>query len=276
MHRGKGGWVEAKYNYMSWALSSLQFRKYYDEVELVTDEPGYKLLVEKLRLPYTSVKVLLNNINGYHADLWALGKIYAYSVQETPFIHADGDVYIWEKFPPEIDNARLLAQNLEINHNYYEPPYRKIKSNLNFIPPVILRSIEANGEIRSVNAGIIGGSDIALLKEYTALAFEFVDKNYDDLLKIDIGSFNCFFEQVLFHAIAEAKKVPVQFLLRDVNYAFDGLLEFAGVPGVTKYIHCIGLSKKAEHIGVHLARRLQIDYPDWYYRIQNLLYTSQI
>lgn len=276
LDRSKGGWSDKKYNFMSWALSALQFRKYYDELELVTDEAGRKLLVDQLALPYTSVKVVLDNLNGYHADLWALGKIYAYSVQETPFLHADGDIYIWEKFPADVENARLVVQNLEISHNYYDVPYAKMRSNFNFIPNVITKSVNGNKEIRSINAGIIGGSDISMFKEYTSLAFEFVDRNYDDLSKIEIGSFNCFFEQVLFYAMSEDRKIPIKYFLENVNYAFDGLVEFAEAPAKKKYIHTVGGAKQNESIGIHVARRLQIEYPDHYYHIQNLLNTYQI
>src|ERR1700730_5036463 len=111
--KSMGGWLEKKNNYMSWALSCLQFRSFYDEVELVTDRYGYDLLINQLELPYTNVKIVLDDLNDFHSDLWALGKIYAYSLQDEPFIHADGDIYIWEKFSDKIENAELVAQNIE-------------------------------------------------------------------------------------------------------------------------------------------------------------------
>jgi hypothetical protein len=274
--RNKGGWVDKKYNYMSWALSSLQFKKFYDQVELVTDEQGHELLINKLKLPYTSVKVVLDNINGYHPDLWALGKIYSYSIQDAPFIHADGDVYIWEKFPDALEHSNLIGQNPEINNPYNETIFRKIKTNFKYIPGVILRSVESNKQVNSMNAGIIGGSNIPMIKEYTALAFEFVDKNYDELSKINIGEFNVLYEQVLFYSLSVDKRTPIQFLLKNVNYAFDGLIEFGEVPEKAKFIHSLGLAKRNESHGVHLARRLQIDYPEHYYLIMNLLHTYQI
>jgi len=76
----RGGWSDKKYNYMSWAFSCLQFKKYYSEVELITDKLGKELLIDKLELPYTSVKVELDQLNSYHSDLWALGKIVKYNL----------------------------------------------------------------------------------------------------------------------------------------------------------------------------------------------------
>ena len=75
--RLNGGWPEKKFNYFSWALSCLQLRKYYDNVQLVTDDLGKELLIEKMQLPYSSVTTDLNQLDKYNANLWALGKICA-------------------------------------------------------------------------------------------------------------------------------------------------------------------------------------------------------
>src|SRR5215213_9355428 len=83
--RMNGGWLDRKYNYFSWALSCLQLRKYYSEVELVTDNLGKFILIDCMQLPYTKVVVRLNEIDHYDSSLWALGKIFAYSLQTTPF-----------------------------------------------------------------------------------------------------------------------------------------------------------------------------------------------
>jgi len=58
--RFKGGWLHEKYNYMSWALSCLKLRQHYDKVVLFTDDLGKKLLIDKLELPYTDVRLDLN------------------------------------------------------------------------------------------------------------------------------------------------------------------------------------------------------------------------
>ncbi len=105
--RNNGGWTDKKYNYFSWALSCLQFRKYYDDVELITDEIGYNILIEKLKLPYTKVDVCLDKINHYHEDLWALGKIYAYSIQNTPFIFCKA---LQRVVFPEPDGADMVIK----------------------------------------------------------------------------------------------------------------------------------------------------------------------
>ena len=108
-----GGWPSKKYEYMSWALSCLSFKKFYPNIELITDAYGKKTLVDELQLPYTSVKIELDVLNKYPTQLWALGKLHAYSLQEEPFIHVDNDIFIWRKFDDEIENAHLIAQHVD-------------------------------------------------------------------------------------------------------------------------------------------------------------------
>lgn len=274
--RNRGGWVDKKYNYMSWALSSHQFKKYYSDVELVTDSLGYDLLINKLELPYTSVKVCLDQLNDYHPDVWALGKIYAYSIQDEPFIHADGDVFIYKKFDEQLEKAHLVCQNIENGFSYYEEIFKKVRKNFIYIPEVLEDSMKKNNKIIAVNAGILGGTDIDFFKIYTAEAFKFVDSNLSQLDKVNIGMFNTIFEQFLFHAMAENKQKNIHYYLSNVNHAFDGLSEFTCLPWKEKYIHTVGVYKRIKYIGELLSFRLRTDYPKSYYKILNLIRTHQI
>ena len=74
---------------MSWALSCLQLKHFYDEIELVTDSEGADLLINKLHLPYTSCLTILDKLKNENPAIWALGKIAAYEVQREPFIHVE-------------------------------------------------------------------------------------------------------------------------------------------------------------------------------------------
>lgn len=274
--RNKGGWIDKKYNYMSWALSCLQFRKFYDNVELVTDAFGYNLLVDKLELPYTNVKVCLDDINHYHSDLWALGKVYAYSIQDEPFIHADGDVFIYKKFSEEFENSNLVSQNIEKNYLLYQQVFSTIEDNFDYIPNVLFESKILNNQLIGTNAGILGGSDVSFFKDYTKESFHFVDKNLSKLSKINIGLFNIIFEQAMFYALSESKSAKVNYLLNNVNQAFDGLCDFITVETKTNYLHALGPFKQQKYIGDQLALRLLLDYPEYYYKIINLIKTNQL
>lgn len=105
------GWAFRESHYMSWALSCLQLKQFYDEIELVTDSEGADLLINKLHLPYTSCLTILDKLKNENPAIWALGKIAAYEVQQEPFIHVDGDIYIWKPFPKRIEEAGIVAHN---------------------------------------------------------------------------------------------------------------------------------------------------------------------
>jgi len=277
--QNKCGWPDKKYNYFSWALSVLQFRKYYDEVELVTDEAGRDLLVGKLALPYTSVRVELDRLNHYHPDLWAIGKIYAYSIQQEPFIHADGDVYVWERFDEDFMHSPLLCQHREEGVSYerfYQRSFTEMMKNLPFIPEVLHRSVDKNKRIRALNAGILGGVNLEFYREYCERVFNFVDKNVSRLGTINVGVANVIFEQFMFYAIAEEKQTPIRYLKDDPDFMWHTCTDFTGVPAQSTYIHTPGSLKKDRTIGGMLEQRLLLDHPDHYYRILHLLRTNQI
>jgi hypothetical protein len=272
---GACGWADKKYNYFSWALSCLQFRKYYDEVELVTDKAGYELLIDKLELPYSHTRVILDDLNDYHADLWAIGKVYTYSLQKAPFIHADGDVIIWAKFDEELENASLLCQCKEEGHPFdktYAGIFRTIEDNFEYRPEILQKSIDRNGSIMSVNAGIIGGCDITFFKEYAAAAFEFIDRNVSHLSRISVGLFNIIFEQFFFRALSEEKGLEIRYYDAGSHLSDD----YTGIPSRTRYIHRPGKWKWEKYFTSCMEYRLLTDYPDHYFKILNLLKTSQI
>ena len=149
-------------HYLSWILSCNQLCKFYDDVTLVTDRAGYDMLIEKLRLPYTDVIVCLDELNKYNPNLWALAKIKAYSIMDEPFIHVDGDVFIWEGIEAPLQGNELIAQNREITTDYYRSMWKGIRPSLSYIPDALIAFDESRNNA-AYNMGIFGGSDIAFV-----------------------------------------------------------------------------------------------------------------
>jgi Family of unknown function (DUF6734) len=276
--RFHGGWLSKKYNYMSWTLSCLQFRKFYSNVELVTDIQGKKLLIDTLELPYTSVKVELDCLNHYPSTLWTLPKIYSYQIQKKPFIHTDGDVFIWEKFKPQIESAQLCSQQLVINHKPQYQIMEDLKSQQCYIPDCIKKDRAINKIPRISNAGLFGGTNLDFFKEFARLSFEFVDRNLSKIPKFTSRNFGMIFEEYLFYCLAQEKEIDVSYLLEPLNDDFTGiqLVDFETVPLKTKYIHPVGTYKKHQQICDLLASTLLLYYPEYYYRIHKLLRDFEI
>ena len=99
-------WLHPEYNLMSWALSCMSLREQFGEVTLYTDSEGAKMLVDKLKLPYTEVVV---NYDGFDCLTchWALAKVRTYSLQTEPFLHIDGDIYLPRPLPDDVLRGSL-------------------------------------------------------------------------------------------------------------------------------------------------------------------------
>jgi hypothetical protein len=277
-NRFQGGWLSRKYYYMAWTLSCMQFRRYYPNVELVTDSRGQQLLIDKLNLPYTRIRNELDCLNHYPSSLWTLPKIYTYKIQEEPFIHADGDVFIWEKFGNTIECARLCSQQIVVDHKPQYIVMEEIEKNFNYIPECIRNDRKQNVKLKISNAGLIGGTDLDFFREYANLANDFVERNIDKLKYIKSGVFGMIFEEYLFYCFAKEKGIEITYLLEPLTDDFTGtkLVDFETVPSITKFIHPVGTYKKYQQICDLLEITLQLNYPYYYYKILKLLNDFEI
>ncbi|MBT1695451.1 hypothetical protein KK083_01095 [Fulvivirgaceae bacterium PWU4] len=276
-NRFSGGWLDWKYHLMSWALSCLQLRTFYNEVELFTDLAGKRLLIDRLQLPYTKVHVVLDELNRYDPGLWALGKIRTFSLQRTPFIHVDGDVFIWQKFPARLTEAALVAQNLEHNFSFYSAVLRELIAERCYVPPVMLDNYENEIFINAYNAGIIGGNDVSFFRDYTTQALQFVDNNLTNLGNISLGMFNPICEQHLYYCMAKQRNIPVQCYTditdeKLLNTMLKGIDQFMWTPHSTQYIHLFGEdAKKNERICGVLAAKLNGSHPQYYQKVMEIV-----
>lgn len=267
--RSTGGWLNRKYLLMSWTFSCLQAKKYYDRVELVTDQFGAELLVNQLNLPYTSLKVELDQLNDYHTSLWALGKIYAYQLQQEPFIHIDSDVYIWSRFREEIEQATLNAQHEEKGYEMYNEILRWL-DDFDYLPEVFIKDQREDAIIVAANAGIMGGNDPTFFQELWQEVKTFLDRNHSKIDTIRTGFLNVLYEQYLFARLAKERAIPITYLFDEVSPAYNQLREFYSVPYRSKYIHLVGTMKQQLKDCEWLAFQLRSTYPEYYYKIQNL------
>jgi len=270
--RDNRGWLSYEYHWLGWILSCNQLRKFYDVVELYTDAFGYEILIEKLRLPYTKVHVVLDEVNEYPKDLWAIAKIKTYELQDEPFLHIDGDVFIWNKFPQELMSSSLIAQNLENTTDYYREMWNEIVPHLNFIPGDIYNYHKGLISL-GCNMGIIGGNDVDFFREYTKKSFEFVDKNKEAWNDVNLFNFNIFFEQELFYEMASINKKQINYLFDEVweDNSYLGLANFRDIPHKRFYLHLLGSFKRRFTTCKNLETYVIKEYPEFYLNLKNLI-----
>jgi len=271
------GWLSPEYHLMSWALSCLQLKQFYPKVILYSDTAASRMLIDNLKLPYDELVCNLDTLNHYDSKLWAVPKMKAYSLQESPFLHVDGDVFVWKKFDDSLLNSPLIAQNKDELTSFTEY-IQKLEANFSYFPNEIIEDRNLNHNVQTYNAGIYGGSDIDFFKEYTSKAFDFINKNKLHFKNTDITEINVIFEQYLFYCMAKSKNKKVSVLFPETykKDEYKGFGDFDKIPFEKQFIHLLSDYKKSEAKCNQMAQRLRLDYPEYYYKIISLFKKNKI
>lgn len=271
------GWRSVKDHLMGWALSTLQINKLYGGSEIYCNSDA-AFLFEKLQLPLKELFLTHDCMNKYPLTLWALPKVYTYSLQKQAFLHVDGDVFIFQPFNKDLIEAGLIAQNMEVATSYYASTQKQISENFDFIPDLVRKDFESEKFICAVNAGILGGSDIPFIQGYTETAFQYVQRNLECLSQVNADRFNVFFEQHLFYVMSKAQNKEVALLFQEVtgDTQYQNLGDFHEVPCSRSYIHLLGQYKRDSFTCLQMQNKLKELYPHYYYRIAKLCYDKGI
>jgi hypothetical protein len=278
--RNSGGWLSEKYHAMSWAFSCLKFRQFYKTVEIITDIYGNEWLINKLGLPYTNVVVSLDSLDKRYTDLWSIAKIEAVRNQPEPFLHADGDVYIWKPFSDDFINNDVVAQNIEFDlaqnrfgRMYFDTIDLLAKEEA-ILPDFVKAEIDtanAGGRLNAYNMGICGGKDYKLYHRYAACVMDFIEANAH--IKFAGKNMN-FIEQFLFYCFLKKENKTPSLLLDDSHVAEENsyakLSQFNLVPIIHPYIHLLGSGKKTLWPCQQMELRLKYEFPKVHQHIANL------
>lgn len=164
----------------SWVWSFMSGHQHYKHFELVADEYGRIILSDILQLPYSHIR---QELDGISHEYWFLAKIKAYSIQNEPFVHYDGDVIFRDAFPHNATTFNLYGQHLSNFRGHYSQIYLLTKfNNMQHIPDE-LNNIDLNTATKKdfeyINSGIFGGKDLDLIKESTEKTFLFYKNDYN-------------------------------------------------------------------------------------------------
>jgi len=137
----------------------------FGETEFVTDRGGAQL-AEILGWKFHRVVTPLDDFPSDGLEhIWALGKLVACSIQDEPFVQFDGDVLLFKPLPQRLSHARLIAQSPDPDHYYGSADMRRA---------LAIAGLPAGHT--AFNAGLLGGSDVALVRAYAFAALELARK----------------------------------------------------------------------------------------------------
>lgn len=260
------GWNNAEHNLMSWALSCYSLCSNYDQVELYTDQRGYEVLIEKLKLPYTNVHIVYTD-SLCLPQHWAYAKVKTYYMQNKPFLHVDGDIYTPKPFKQELLEAPLIAQNREIGTVYYRRMIENILRHKEIVLPQYITDALRKESIASYNMGIFGGSDLEFIHHYCQESFAFLEKNRMNDHSFPNSRVNCniFFEQVFFAVLADIEGKEVVSVLgrpmKDEGYSAHEFCDLA-YWNQRHFFHILGGHKRNPYNAEMIRRTLLRLYPN--------------
>ncbi len=135
------------------------------ETEFVTDKRGAEIAA-LLGWPFGQVCTALEDwpTDGL-THIWALGKLVACARQERPFVQFDGDVLVFKPLPRRLTRHRLIAQSPDFPHYYTSREMVAAQALAGFAP---------GGA--AYNAGLLGGSDVALVRAYAWAGIDLAQK----------------------------------------------------------------------------------------------------
>lgn len=264
-HQRGRHWPNDLCHALSWILSFRLASQLFETTALVTDDQGYELLIERLRLPFDEVTLSLNEIADQDPSWWALGKLHAYREQNVPFLHIDSDVFLWPGFPAGDLSGEIVAQNPEhaptSDAGYYRPTAvaTAIRSTGGFLPPELGRYID-NGGDAALCTGIVGGTAVPLLRHYADLSIRLVEsaENQEAWRRLaPLEDFNLVVEQYLLGALCwGGDQVDVHCVFGSQQDTFSE--EWAHE---RRFTHLIASAKSDSRYMRWLAARVHRDFP---------------
>lgn len=170
-----GGWLDPRFHFMSWALSASLLNEHFDRTVLHTDLAGRNVLIDLLELPYDEVYLTQEGLGAlYPKDWWVMRKISSYAHAEGPFVHVDGDAFLWNGLPDPVRNRPVIAQNSQSGFQCYRIAAGQLQEA--GIPLPAFMGDEP-GRFEAVNMGVTGGTDDAFFKQYVHETKAYYDRH---------------------------------------------------------------------------------------------------
>ena len=194
-------WPSHKHYLYSWALSLECAKRQFNKTVLYTDDAGAELLIDELKLPFSKVSTSLNNINHFDSAWWAAGKLYTYSKQNSPFLHIDSDVYLWNDLPNHFQRAAVIGQNPEyfqLDSCWYQPEkFDTIIASGHWIPEEVIWYRKQKHNQMAVCCGIFGGNNIEIIRRYAKQALKLAEYSLTKEEYLPLYGDNLLIEQYL-------------------------------------------------------------------------------
>jgi hypothetical protein len=262
-HNGMGcQWHSLKYHWLSWMLSVNLLRRPGNTLTLVTDDYGARVLQDQLGLGFDVVDVALNDLHN-RTHVWSAGKLVAYARQQSPFLHVDNDVFVWQPtLLPDANIHPIIAQHPEtITREIYDPV--EFTARLARVPAAWRTDL-----VTAPNCGVLGGQPGGFLQRYTTAALalaELVDQSPPARTSAKYWQAAICVEQYMLGLCLRAEAVPVRYLFADDHTSWRTMQ--LPDPAALGYTHLFGLAKRnprlCQWLEAETAQRFPVAHARW-------------
>lgn len=261
-----GGWLDPRFHLMSWALSASLLHEHFGSVTLHTDLAGRSMLADLLELPYSEVHITQEGLGDiYPKKWWVMRKMNSYSYASGPFVHVDGDAFLWNGLPDHLWQRPLIAQNSQNGFQCYQIAVEQLKE-AGVSMPLFLD--DSSGQFNAVNMGIVGGTDWLFFHDFLCeiKAFYETHLSHRTFAPGTTGFLNTLIEECFFQHYAQHHRREVDtWISSPLTQGYETIAN--SMDNRHGFTHMIGTNKKDIYLCKQVELQLKRRYPTVFRRV---------
>jgi len=221
-------------------------------------------------IPYDEIikdEISIVSSNNYRNE-WGLLKFHVFSLQTEPFVHIDGDVFIFNDLLSKYDNENKydgIVQSIEIDKKYgiYDTFYNTNKTKLieiGFIDELMInKSYDQYKAIIGYNNGIVGFKNLKFMGDYIESAYK-LNNLINSGIFTGVKHQTMIFEQYLLYLMALRDEKNIYEVLPSSDIIEIGYNETGNKHG---YTHLLSGNKYVGSFVQLVRNKILRDYPEY-------------
>ena len=254
-------------------MSALLLKRHFSDVELITDDVGMEILIEKMELPYANSGLFVS-VPDFSPKLGFIAKAVAIQSQKEPFIYVEHSNLLFQP-DSEFFNKEVLVQRTQFHSNKIAQELLGLVK-LHFKNIGFLNETNYDDGFYGFNLGILGGTNSGVLRKFSHYLIQMVKDNAElinkhiEYLHADYElCLSIIFEQLLFKLFMQNENVvPETFEKNEQQSLLDNLYHF---PDLVTSVQLSRDTKQNLEGAERLAFILRRHYPEFYFRILKLI-----
>jgi hypothetical protein len=207
-------------NFYLYLFSTLLIKKLGYDIELYCDKETAEIFS---LIPYDKINIIDFNNDGISGDFWIWGKLKTQMLMNEPYIHIDGDVFLFRDIIKDqldnnyksvvqmIENDKTIGKSFKTVYSYQGEIFKKKN----------IGNIKWNKyNLQAYNCGVIGFSDMNLKNKYIDKAYNILkDIQNNEDIKINCrydGILMIIEQSLLYYILTENNIKPLEILPKNI------------------------------------------------------------